>query len=90
MATISEWKRWILNNLIGEGLHNVLHEDQIKKLSGRHYENNLTIALNMLVDNGILLKLETNKRKKFIVNYERLNDASLILNDIRNWTYDKD
>ena len=77
MATISEWKRWILYNLIGEGLHNVLYEDQIKKLSGRHYENNLTIALNMLVDNGILLKLETNKRKKFIVNYERLNDAQL-------------
>ena len=90
MATISEWKRWILYNLIGEGLHNVLHEDQIKKLSGRHYENNLTIALNMLVDNGILLKLETNKRKKFIVNYERLNDAHIILNDVRNWTYDKD
>ena len=90
MTSISEWKRWILYNLIGEGIHNVLYEDQIKKLSGRHYENNLTIALNMLVDNGILLKLETNKRKKFIVNYERLNDAQKILNDNRNWTYSKE
>ncbi|MGN6560392.1 MAG: hypothetical protein ACTHJ2_07695 [Candidatus Nitrosocosmicus sp.] len=88
MATISEWKRWILYNLIGEGVHNVLFEDQIKKLSGRHYENNLTIALNALVDNGLLLRLETNKRKKFIVNYERLNDAQIILNDSRNWIYD--
>ncbi len=87
MTSISEWKRWILYNLIGEGIHNVLFEDQIKKLSGRHYENNLTIALNILVDSGILLKLETNKRKKFIVNYERLNDAQKILNDNRNWTY---
>ena len=90
MTSISEWKRWILYNLIGEGIHNVLFEDQIKKLSGRHYENNLTIALNILVDNGILLKLETNKRKKFIVNYERLNDAQKILNDTRNWIYSKD
>lgn len=89
MTSISEWKRWILYNLIGEGIHNVLFEDQIKKLSGRHYENNLTIALNILVDSGILLKLETNKRKKFIVNYERLNDAQKILNDNRNWTYNK-
>ena len=61
----------------------------MKKLSGRHYENNLTIALNILVDSGILLKLETNTRKKFIVNYERLNDAQKILNDNRNWTYNK-
>ncbi|MBA3978672.1 MAG: hypothetical protein H0X50_10875 [Nitrosopumilus sp.] len=90
MTSISEWKRWILYNLIGEGIHNVLFEDQIKKLSGRHYENNLTIALNILVDSGILLKLETNKRKKFIVNYERLSDAQKILNDNRNWTYNKD
>jgi hypothetical protein len=90
VTSISEWKRWILFNLIGEGIHNVLFEDQIKKLSGRHYENNLTIALNLLVDNGILLKLETNKRKKFIVNYERLNDAQKILNDTRNWIYSKD
>ncbi|MBA3284725.1 MAG: hypothetical protein H0U27_06650 [Nitrosopumilus sp.] len=89
MTSISEWKRWILYNLIGEGIHNVLFEDQIKKLSGRHYENNLTIALNILVDSGILLKLETNKRKKFIVNYERVNDAQKILNDNRNWTYNK-
>ncbi len=90
MTSIPEWKRWILYNLIGEGIHTVLFEDQIKKLSGRHYENNLTVALNVLVDNGILLKLETNKRKKFIVNYERLNDAQKILNDNRNWTHGKE
>ena len=32
MTSIPEWKRWILYNLIGEGIHNVLFEDQIKKL----------------------------------------------------------
>ena len=90
MTSIPEWKRWILYNLIGEGIHTVLFEDQIKKLSGRHYENNLTAALNVLVDNGILSKLETNKRKKFIVNYERLSDAQKILNDNRNWTHGKE
>ena len=90
MTSIPEWKRWILYNLIGEGIHTVLFEDQIKKLSGRHYENNLADALNVLVDNGILLKLETNKRKKFIVNYERLGDAQKILNDNRNWTHGKE
>jgi hypothetical protein len=90
VTSIPEWKRWILYNLIGEGIHTVLFEDQIKKLSGRHYENSLSDALNVLVDNGILLKLETNKRKKFIVNYERLSDAQKILNDSRNWTHGKE
>lgn len=90
MASIPEWKKWILYNLIGEGVHNVLFEDQIKKLSGRHYEENLVTALNILVDNGTLLKLETNKRKKFIVNYERLNEAQKILNDTRNWKLNKE
>jgi hypothetical protein len=90
VTSIPEWKRWILYNLIGEGIHTVLFEDQIKKLAGRHYENSLSDALNVLVDNGILLKLETNKRKKFIVNYERLSDAQKILNDNRNWTYGKE
>ncbi len=90
MTSILEWKKWILYNLIGEGVHNVLFDDQIKKLSGRHFEENLTIALNILVDSGILLRLETSKRKKFIVNYERLNDAQKILNDNRNWKYNKE
>ncbi len=89
MVSISEWKKWIIYNLIGEGVHNVLFEDQIRKLSGRHFEENLTLALNNLVDNGLLLKLETNKKRKFIVNYEKLIDAQKILNDSRNWKLSK-
>jgi hypothetical protein len=89
VVSISDWKRWILYNLIGEGVHNVLFEDQIRKLSGRHFEENLIIALNNLVDNGLLLKLETNKKRKFIVNYEKLIDAQKILNDNRNWKLSK-
>ena len=89
MVSISDWKKWIIYNLIGEGVHNVLFEDQIRKLSGRHFEENLIIALNNLVDNGLLLKLETNKKRKFIVNYEKLIDAQKILNDNRNWKLSK-
>ena len=89
MVSISDWKKWIIYNLIGEGIHNVLFEDQIRKLSGRHFEENLTLALNNLVDNGLLLKLETNKKRKFIVNYEKLIDAQKILNDSRNWKLSK-
>lgn len=89
MVSISDWKKWIIYNLIGEGVHNVLFEDQIRKLSGRHFEENLIFALNNLVDNGLLLKLETNKKRKFIVNYEKLIDAQKILNDNRNWKLSK-
>lgn len=89
VASISDWKRWIIYNLIGEGVHNVLFDDQIRKLSGRHFNENLISALNILVDNGILLKLETNKRRKYIVNYEKLIDAQKILNDNRNWNWNK-
>ena len=89
MVSISDWKKWIIYNLIGEGVHNVLFEDQIRKLSGRHFDENLIFALNNLVDNGLLLKLETNKKRKFIVNYEKLIDAQKILNDNRNWKLSK-
>ncbi len=89
MVSISDWKKWIIYNLIGEGVHNVLFEEQIRKLSGRHFDENLIFALNNLVDNGLLLKLETNKKRKFIVNYEKLIDAQKILNDNRNWKLSK-
>ena len=89
VVSISDWKKWIIYNLIGEGVHNVLFEDQIRKLSGRHFDENLIFALNSLVDSGLLLKLETNRKRKFIVNYEKLIDAQKILNDNRNWRLGK-
>lgn len=85
MTPISIWKRWLIYNLIGEGVHNVLFDDKIRKLAGHNYDDNLQIALNSLVDNGILLRLETNKEKKFVVNYDKLIEAQKILNDNRNW-----
>ena len=90
MAPIPNWKRWIIYNLIGEGVHNVLFDDQLKKLCGNNYDENYDIALNSLVDNGILLRLETNRQKKFIVNYDKLLEAKKILNDNRNWKLNKD
>lgn len=90
MTPISNWKRWIIYNLIGEGVHNVLFYDQLKKLCGNNYDENFETALNSLVDNGILLKLETQKRKKIIVNYENLHEAKKILNDKRNWKLSKE
>ena len=85
MTPIIIWKRWLIYNLIGEGVHNVLFDDQIRKLSGHNYDENLDIALNSLVDAGVVLRLETNKKKKFVVNYEKLVEAQKILNDKRNW-----
>lgn len=85
MTPITIWKRWLIFNLIGEGVHNVLFDDQIRKLAGHNYEDNLQIALNSLVDSGIVLRLETNKKKKFVVNYDKLVEAQKILNDNRNW-----
>ncbi|WP_148686202.1 hypothetical protein [Candidatus Nitrosocosmicus hydrocola] len=90
MTPISNWKRWIIYNLIGEGVHNVLFDDQLKKLCGNNYDGNFEIALNSLVDGGILLRLETHRRKKFIVNYDRLIEAKKILNDNRNWKLNRD
>ncbi len=90
MTPISNWKRWIIYNLIGEGVHNVLFDDQLKRLCGNNYDENFEIALNSLVDNGILLKLETQRRRKIIVNYENLLEAKKILNDKRNWKLNKE
>ena len=88
MVSISDWKKWIIYNLIGEGYTTFSLKNRLES-SGRHFDENLIFALNNLVDNGLLLKLETNKKRKFIVNYEKLIDAQKILNDNRNWKLSK-
>ena len=80
MASVSQWRKWLLQQLIGEGVHNALLEESIRKEVGRHYDANLDIALRLLMDDGIIMSLESNRQKKYVVNYDRLDDAQEIIN----------
>jgi hypothetical protein len=80
LASVLEWRKWLLQQLIGEGVHNALLEESIRKEAGRHYDANLDIALKLLMDDGIIMSLESNREKKYVVNYDKLDDAQEIIN----------
>lgn len=80
MVSTSEWRKWLLQQLIGEGVHNVIFEEQIHEEAGRHYDTNLDLALRSLKDEGIVMLLESNRKKKYVVNYDKLDEAQKIIN----------
>lgn len=85
MLNVEGWKKWFLYQLIGEGVHNAVYHDQILKEIGKHYDINLDRALRDLIDDGIIMLIESRKKRKYIVNFERLGDAQKIIN-----VHDKD
>jgi hypothetical protein len=80
MTSTSEWRKWLLQQLIGEGVHKVVLEDQIHEEAGRHYDTNLDLALRSLRDEGIIMSLESDRKKKYVVNYDKLDEAQQIIN----------
>ena len=71
-----EWRKWLLQQLIGEGVHNVMLEEQIHQEAGRHYDTNLDLALRSLRDEGIIVSLESSHEKNILlilINYMKLN-----------------
>src|ERR687889_1602581 len=80
MLSVEEWKRWFLYQLIGEGVHNAIYHEQILKELGKHYDINLYRALRDLIDDGIIMLIESKKKKKYIVNFESLSEAQMIIN----------
>ena len=80
MLTIGDWKKWFLYQLIGNGVHNVIYHEKILNEIGKHYDINLDRALRELIDDGIIMLIESKKEKKYVVNFERLTDAQKIIN----------
>ena len=80
MLNVDGWKKWFLYQLIGEGVHNAVYHDQILREIGKHYDINLDRALRDLIDEGIIMLIESRKKRKYIVNFERLGDAQKIIN----------
>src|ERR671932_674300 len=80
MLSTVEWRRWLLQQLIGEGVHNVMLDEQIRMEAGRHYDTNFDLALRSLKDEGIIMLLESKQQKKYVVNYDKLDQAHKIIN----------
>ena len=55
MTSTGQWRKWLLQQLIGEGVHNVMLEEHIHQEAGRHYDTNLDLALRSLRDEGIIM-----------------------------------
>jgi hypothetical protein len=70
----------LLQQLIGEGVHNVMLDEQIRMEAGRHYDTNFDLALRSLKDEGIIMLLESKQQKKYVVNYDKLDQAHKIIN----------
>ncbi|HEY7572238.1 MAG TPA: hypothetical protein VH796_12805 [Nitrososphaeraceae archaeon] len=82
MKSVEEWRKWTLRQLIGNGIHNVLSENQIRLESGRHYEMNLEYAIRSLMDRGIIMSLESNHERRYVVNFDKLDLAQQMLNSV--------
>jgi hypothetical protein len=80
MPSISEWRIWILLQLISEGLHNILLEGRLREEAGRHYDTRFDLALTSLMDEGIIMSLESKREKKYVVNFDKLDEAQKIIN----------
>jgi hypothetical protein len=80
MLSTGEWRKWLLQQLIGEGLHSVMLDEQIRREAGRHYDTNFDLALRSLKDDGIIMLLESKHERKYVVNYDKLDQAQTIIN----------
>jgi hypothetical protein len=80
VTSTAEWRKWLLHQLIGEGIHHVMLEEQIRQEAGRHYDTNLDLALRSLKNDGVIMSLESKHEKKYIVNYDKLDEAQRIIN----------
>jgi hypothetical protein len=79
MLSVHEWKRWFLYHLIGEGVHNAIYHEHLVRDLGKHYDSNLDRALRDLIDDGIIMLIESRKNKKYIVNFESLSEAQMLM-----------
>ena len=80
MPSISEWRIWILQQLISDGIHNVMLEQRLCEEAGRHYDTKFDLALSSLMDDGIIMSLESKREKKYVVNFDKLDEAQKIIN----------
>ena len=48
--------------------------------AGRHYDPNFQVALRSLIDEGVIMVIESNRQKKYLVNFEMIDVAQNIVN----------
>ena len=66
--------------LICEGIHRSLSESQLFREAGRHYDPNFQPALRSLIDEGIIMVLESHRQKNYLVNFDMIEAAQGIIN----------
>ena len=79
MPSISEWRKWILQQIISKEIHSVMLEGSLRQEAGRHYDTKFDLALTSLMDEGIIMSLESKREKKYVVNFDKLDEAQKIV-----------
>lgn len=85
LLVIQEWQKWILKQLISEGIHRTILESQLYREAGRHHDPNFVSALRSLVDEGIIVVLESHRQIKYLVNFDKIDIAQDIINSHSKW-----
>lgn len=85
MPSISEWRKWILQQLISNEIHSVMLEESLRQEAGRHYDTKFDLALTSLMDEGIIMSLESKREKKYVVNFDKLDEAQKMINSETSW-----
>ncbi|HEX5977913.1 MAG TPA: hypothetical protein VFY68_11580, partial [Nitrososphaeraceae archaeon] len=55
-------------------------EGRLREEAGRHYDTRFDLALTSLMDEGIIMSLESKREKKYVVNFDKLDEAQKIIN----------
>jgi hypothetical protein len=78
-VSVPEWEQWIVRLLISGGILNVLREETIKEHAGRHYDINMDYAFKSLMDKGIITQLQSERDRRYMLNWEKLDEAHDIM-----------
>ena len=69
-----------LQQRISGGIHNILLERRLREEAGRHYDTRFDLAFTSLMDEGIIMSMESKREKKHVVNFDELDEAQKIIN----------
>lgn len=83
MASIEWWMTWIVQQLFSEGVYNYVLEETLRGKAGHHIDANFDIALQRLMDEGVVQLLESEGKRHYGVPIviDKLKRARQIAND---------
>lgn len=82
MVSIEAWRKWILTQLLSEGVYNYRLEQTLRAAAGHNIDANFDKALQQLMDEGVVTLIETEGQRRYGIplSVDKLQTAKRILN----------